>query len=375
MNSETGESAARGVSANAGPVAGERAAGERGQTARRRLPGLDVTKGLAAIGVVAIHAAPAAPSAYVDHVVGGLARLGVPAFLVVSGMALAIRGVSGQRFRTEFRRFLRLHLVWSAVYWIVVEVAVGVSTPRTLKWMLLRFGEGAYPGQYYFIVVLQIFAVLAAIDLLRDPLRLGVSREGRFWTSTPFAVASALAAAVGLSLFASPQFFAFGETLPRVAWRVVGGANVVWLWMIFFALGAWVGERVRRGSALTGPAAAKALALGAAALALLAWPRFPAPRPETLNYPYASLVLYLGAICIPFALGHFASRPAPRWLCAIGERSFGVFVLNPGLLIGLQFLWGAPESVFASWLHVGVTIAVACALTRPLERLVPWAMR
>ena len=63
-----------------------------------RLAGLDILKALAALTVVGIHAAPQAGAFYLEHVNGGLLRLGVPIFLGISGY-LAGRGVAaGNRY-------------------------------------------------------------------------------------------------------------------------------------------------------------------------------------------------------------------------------------------------------------------------------------
>ena len=155
-----------------------------------RLSGLDAVKGLAILMVVFIHAAPVERDAYQDHFVNGAARLAVPLFLAVSGYLAGLKGSSRARFAAYFRKFLKLHIVYSAFYWLLSVLRDGIADDITLKDVLLRFGAGAYAGQYYFAILVQTYFVAAFL------------LPSRFWRRWWVLPASALTAVAGTFLLA-----------------------------------------------------------------------------------------------------------------------------------------------------------------------------
>ena len=127
----------------------------------QRLPGLDALKGIAIIGVVVIHAAPNDAPGYLDYVVGGVARLAVPLFLIISGFLIGSRRPSRAKAFLYFRKFLRLHILYGALYWVVQPLSGASYAPVTLKSALMHFAAFSYAGQFFLFALTQIYFILA----------------------------------------------------------------------------------------------------------------------------------------------------------------------------------------------------------------------
>ena len=332
-----------------------------GGGATQRLGGLDALKALAILGVVAIHAAPGEPSAYERHVVGGVLRLAVPVFLVVSGFLAGWKRTDRDRFAAYFRRFLGLHLVYGAFYWLVEIVRSGRLEWPGVKGALLHFGEAAWPGQFYFVILIQLFG-LAAFVL-----------PGGFWRSPVWLAASAAAAGLGIAALLLAHEPPDAGCLGALA-RVAASGSGIWLWLWYFALGGWLGDRARAGRL---PAALSdrwvglgLLALGVA-LAALDWP----PFGDVHLDPYARASILTAASLVGLAVPALAGVLPPRPLRRLGAASFGVFVLNPALLFAIHGAFGAARGAWVSWLMVATVVIAAVPLTEWLRarwpRLVP----
>ena len=326
-----------------------------------RQPGLDGLKGLAIVLVVLIHAAPEQPAWYTAHFVGGFSRLAVPVFLVITGFLAGWKAADRRRFQRQALTFLRLHVVYGVFYWGVNLLLHG-SGPLTPKSVLLRFGEAAWPGQYYLVVLVQTFVVA------------GVLLPERFWHSRAWLVLSGGAAVAGLGLVSAAADLADALALPRVGFRILATASGVWLWFFYFALGAALGARRRQDAAPPLGMGASLAALGAAlALATSGFPHLPDwGDPE--RYPYARLSVVAGTTLVALVLPRLAPLPAPAWLARLGVDSFGIYVLNPALLMTMAAVLGPPLGVADSLARAGVTIAVALPLVALLRRYAPIAL-
>ena len=325
-----------------------------------RLSGLDAVKGLAIIAVVLIHAAPPEAPVYRDHVVNGAARLAVPAFLAVTGYLAGLQGWPRRRLAGYFWKFLRLHLIYSAFYCLLATLWGGIPADLTLKAALLRFGAGGYPGQFYFVILVQSLFVSAF--LLPD----------RFWRNPWVVPGSAGIAVAGTMLLAA----GFEATAPHPALALLARlrGNPVWLWFVYFSLGAALGANGTRLHGLTrrrGPALA-ALALGIAIAS--------AGDPTAMSgafaasFPYLRLSIFLGSVLAIIALPALARAKMPRWLVALGRESFGVFVFNPAWLDLLNAGFGRPDSLGDSWLYAATATAGSYAIAKALRRLAPWLL-
>jgi surface polysaccharide O-acyltransferase-like enzyme len=294
-----------------------------------------------------------------------VARLAVPVFVIVSGFLAGLVGASGEKMRANLVRFLRLHLVWALFYWAAyVVVGVAPDSP-SWKWIVGRFGEGGYPGQYYFVIMIQIYAVCAL------PAMFGLS--ARPWEKRGVAMA-ALVAAAGV-LFISPDGLRpasiLGESIPAT---ILGLSRIgIWHWFFYFALGASLGRSHQAGKPAVGGAAALALVGGGALVAAIGWPLIPAIE-SRVNLPYTRLSIVVGATAIGLALPYLARMQIPRFLQMLGRNSFGIFVLNPILVYCAKLAIGESASVLESLCLTGVVVLVSVVLSRGLTRVAPWSM-
>jgi surface polysaccharide O-acyltransferase-like enzyme len=327
-----------------------------------RLAGLDAVKGLAILMVVAIHAAPVEHDGYQDHFVSGVARLAVPLFLAVSGYLAGLKGISRARFAAYFRKFLKLHVVYSAFYWLLSVLRQGIADDITVKDVLLRFGAGAYPGQYYFAILVQTY--FAAGYLL----------PSRFWQRPWILPASALAAVAGTFLLAVE--FEAADPAPALALLARLRGEPVWLWFFYFALGATLGARdADRAASGAPPPLAPALAASCAGLAI-ATVGVPAlvSADFAAAFPYSRLPIFLGSTLLVIALPVLTRAPDPSPLVRLGRESFAVFVFNPALLMLLMDLLGKPEHPWSSWGYVAVTACGCLLIATFLRRRAPWLL-
>lgn len=327
-----------------------------------RLEGLDVVKGLAIILVVLIHAAPEEDSAYRAHVVQGVARLAVPLFLVVSGFLAGWKDRPPATFRAYTTRYLRLHVTYALFYWALDEMAG--TGPRTLREVLLQFGAGAWPGQFFFVVLVQIF-LLSALVLPRA-----------YWQRPRWVAGLGLLALAGTGALVASRVIADPDPVLRTVERL--RENPFWLWIYYFALGGFLGSRA--GGKRSVPGARLASAALAAGLAIAAFDHLALPEPggeRALAYARPSIFVAasLCAWALPAAatgLRGRASRLALGWASRLGRESFTVFVLNPAILGGIFALAGRPASGLTSVPYAVAAVAVGYLLARPLRRWAPW---
>jgi hypothetical protein len=51
-----------------------------------------------------------------------------------------------------------------------------------------------------------------------------------------------------------------------------------------------------------------------------------------------------------------------------------VYVFNPVILLAMGALWGAPGSLWISWLEVAAAVALAYGAARAARQWLPWAV-
>lgn len=326
-----------------------------------RVAGLDVIKGVAVTLVVVIHAAPPLavnPPWYRDHVVEGVARLAVPVFLVVTGFLAGLKQTSRARFAAYFRKFLGLHLGYAAFYWMVEIAKKGVPENLDVGDVAQHFIAGTYAGQYYFAILLQVF-FLGAFVL-----------PAGFWRSPIAVAASAVASAAGIAVLSSGYGLEPGSPW---LWVHRMRENPFWLWMVYVALGGFLGARALEGrlSALVDrPLVPVALGALGVALAVLDLPP-PLSHPYNVHWPYARPSILVGSLLVALCVPALARLPGPAPARALGADSFGIFVLNPIVLLLLSLPFGRPQTPAESWLFVAGALVMAFGLTRLLRRYAP----
>lgn len=324
-----------------------------------RLPGLDALKGIAIIGVVAIHAAPSGAPLYLEHGINGVARLAVPLFLVVSGFLLGARPPSRAKAGRYFWKFARLHLLYGAFYW-AVQPLVGVPyAPLTPKSAVMHFAAFSYAGQFYLFALTQLYFAFAFLV------------PERLWSSPRLLAAAALLHAGTVVALV----WSLGATGASPLLRVlVGQAEATAaLWLLPFCLGTFVGGRFARapGSG-AGAARCALLALGAVALVTLDLPPTGGAG-YAERFPYARWSISLGAALLALAVPFASRRLRLGPVAALGRESFGIFVLNPLILGVLRLHLGDIESVPESALYLALTLAIAYGLARVLRPRIPFA--
>jgi len=323
----------------------------------QRLRGLDALKGIAIVLVVAIHAAPSHAPAYTEHVVNGIARLAVPLFLIISGFLVGSRRPSRAKLRLYFRKFLRLHLFYGALYWILEPLRGLEYAPITLKGVLMHFAGASYAGQFYLFVLPQLYFVLAFLV------------PERLWGSTRLLLGSLSLSAGTVALLTWSIEAPGADALQRVLARL-GNASL-FLWLFPFCLGLWVGERSASSPRTTlGAAFCVLLLLLAPSAAAFDWP---ATVGAIAGVPYARWSIGIGATLLAFALPWASRNLRLPHVSALGRESFGIFVFNPVILSVLQGQFGAATNVSESMLSTAVTLAVAFPLTRVLRKRIPFA--
>ena len=320
-----------------------------------RLAGLDNLKGVSILLVVVIHAAPGAPAWYQDQLVNGVARLAVPTFLVVTGFLNGLKGSSRAKLAGYFWTFLRLHVVYGAFYFVVTSLRDGLPEELTWKALLRPFGEASFAGQFYLVVLVQCFFVVAFL------------LPARAWRHGFVVLLSLLAAAGGFFVVHHVSVSPDPASLPGWSRRVLGSPNVVWLWIYYFLLGAFLGQRAF-GGGFRGPALVPLLAVGIV-LAAADFPPLPGWE-HPPREPYARLSILAGSTLVALCVPALARAPAVPLLRPLGIDSFGVFVFNPAILMLLVGAFGQP-TVRTSWLYVLATVVVAVPLSRFVRRRIP----
>lgn len=330
-------------------------------TTAERLPGLDGLKGLAIICVVAIHTAPGEGALWRDHVVNGVARLAVPLFLVVTGYLTGLRERDRSALAQSFVRFLRLHLIYGLFYWMVRAALDGDPGRLTPKGILAHFGEASFAGQFYFVILLQVFFVSAWL------------LPARFWRARSSVI---LAAALVVATLPWPTLARewLGDAGPAgLMSRVLGSGSMLWLWLHYFTLGAWLGARESGAKRVdTSRGAAAILLLLGVAIALVGFPI--APWEDVSREPYARLSILIGASCLALALPALARWRAPAALQRLGADSFGVFVLHPAVLMIAFTVTGPPRTLPASLGLAALALGGAWLLARALRKRARWLL-
>jgi hypothetical protein len=235
--------------------------------------------------------------------------------------------------------------------------------------VLLHFGQAAWAGQFYFLVLVQVY------------LLTGVLLPARVWQAPAVLALSGAALLAGVALFASPDALArvADHSLGRLLLQASSGG---WFWFWYFALGAWLGrrERVRaaaepeRGGAPDGGAAARQLALALAGVAIAGGLPLLFAGGDPRLHAYARLHIALGATLLGLALPSLARLRFGSALEALGRESFALYVFNPAFLIGLGRIFGEPDSVWTSWLAIAATALLAWAAAPVVRRRLPWAL-
>ncbi len=224
---------------------------------KERLLALDVLRALAAVAVVAIHVtAPALAAAqptvsfpaagsrtfWLAAFLNQWARFSIPAFVLISGVALFYSYGDRPLKTADFlrRRVTAVavpYLFWSAFYLLLTTWVGGLPWAGLARRFGLALLQGTAMYQLYFVVLILQFYLI--FPLLRP---LGRSRL------LPYLVALALGFQYWLMARAgSPQ--GWGPQPPAVQAILHWQDRLFPWWLGYFAVGAWLGTNLQRGRA------------------------------------------------------------------------------------------------------------------------------
>jgi peptidoglycan/LPS O-acetylase OafA/YrhL len=334
------------------------------------LEGADALRALATVAVVVVHtSAWPLQDAGADRLVWSwvdlASRFCVPAFVVLSGLLIGLRGGGGRRgpwVRRRLRRTLLPWAVWAPVYCVLGLWLTGdIDGDGLAGWLL---GGGGH--LYFLLLVPQLYAVS-----LLWPKRLG-----------PALGLAAGAMAAQLALDTLRLSGPMPPTLERLAlWK---GYELFPFWIGYLGVGIGAGRLLaaHRDRADHPRAALACLAAIPPALALLlARPADGLPHGDfatgTGAFLRPALVPLVLAVCAAVVLGAprpLRDRPWMRHaLRALSRDSLGVYITHPVIayLVG-HFLLASmlqrslPVSVAGFVLLTGATLALAIVATRLL---------
>lgn len=338
-----------------------------------RLLGIDVGRGLAAYGVVVIHAFGNHPRSWWAVKLGGLFLAFAVPFFLASSLYLTVgrlrtRGTSGF-LRGRVERLIVPYLMWTAIF-VVVRGTLYVASGRrgdlyglvASPLPLLLLGEAS--AQLYFIPLLLAGEVIAVALVALWGDRLG----------RPGLVVPLAAAGVALSWFDTLRR---SEAVTRRGGPV--GPYVVWnearfvVWVLpFLALALLFQlEPVRRRIGALRPWAIALILAALAAIDLLTvFPELETVFPSNTR----DLIVAFGALAAVIAVSPWVV--AGRRLASLTACTFGIYLIHPlvtefleqvltrtGVLRGVVISPAAlaafaAVAFFASWALVALTIRV-----------------
>lgn len=353
----------------------EAAPGLREAPAGRRIPGIDLARALAILGMLAVHVGPTDAEGVAGTLYGLTHGRAAILFGLLAGVGVSLLAAS----RATSRAQARLKLVWRAA-------------------VLLPLGLWLQPLDHGVFVILQDYALLFLLATLV------LSVPDRWLLVLAGAVTAVGSVGYLWGLIHAPEDFArlaaeWGDPLGELAHRLVlSGPYPLITWAGPFLFGMWLGGRdlrapVLRVRLLVGGAAA---AVGAWAVSRVFVARWGEPGEQTwerliIDDPHSQMPLWLlgstgSAVLVLGACLVVADR-APRvvWpLVAAGQLAFTVYVGHLLLLHWQRDLLTSDEVAGATLIVLGFTggaLALATAwravLPRgPLEWLLhlPWIL-
>lgn len=321
-----------------------------------RVLGWDVLRGLCALMVASYHLLSwqglAEPHAWGSY--------GVYLFFTLSGASLAYSYGDGLRSGRQWGGFLvlrwlrlaPLHTLACGLF-LGLLLAHGVAVthiPERLA-LNLSFVFGLLDPAVTALAVGGWSLGIEFVYYLGFPLLMAaLAREG--WRSAALAAAVLLQAIWLLGTVAGPLGYAAMATRYHQVPAFVG----------YFVLGCWIGWRQRAAPPPGTPlAAGLALWLG---LAVLLWALAGTAQGDELR-GWRGLLLPLACVAAVAASGRVALHRRSGWPQALGDATYGLYLLHPLLFWGtawllLPGLGAAPVHALATPLRLGLALGVVC---------------
>lgn len=335
---------------------------------RERSTLVDGLRGLAMLGVVAIHLAARVPAdsswqggaQVIDH----FGRFGVPLFLAVLGWGAAQPGhrrpvASLGWLGARLRAVLPAYLVWALLYAVLApwdgDALPGSWQPgEGLGERLWRTAAGYSAEQlWYMPAYLSLLPLVALVAALPRRLAAGLA---------------ALALVGMLALLGQLEAVVAADTTPPplAGWILRSEGRLPLPWIGFVAAGALLAKV----TLVAGPRWLQALrlAVGLAGHVLIAQRTPGSPRFDdfwcSLAMPGSLLAFLLWA---PVVLAWLAGRRPGEWLAAIGRNSLAIYL---GHVLFLRVGWaiGAPLGLGPGLALAALTTAAGCAVYLPVHK-------
>ncbi|HIJ71375.1 MAG TPA: acyltransferase [Planctomycetes bacterium] len=331
-----------------------------------REPSFDALRGIAIIAVVAIHTIPW--RYYQDYAVLSYRQLlnfAVPAFLFISGYWLSKKPVQSFNDYKYFlkKRLLRIfipYLFWSLIF--LTNEAVKLHNIDFLQ-SIFKLLTGGVSDHFYFVIV------IAQLYILTPFLSCISRRAGGI-------ILVAILNIMGLFvmyLLNSHKFHLVGET------HLLTHAPF-YSWILFYAIGLWMGNReeeiivrpVMRSAVL--PVILIPLVISMLE-AMFMVARYDNWKLAICALKYSSF-LYSGGVIIGFWIIRNHVESWPGWLLALGECSFGIYLMHKiplrmiariipetGVIYHHQFLY--------QLIVVVTTLGICCVVICVTRKLLP----
>jgi uncharacterized membrane protein len=341
----------------------------------RRIPGIDLARALAILGMLAVHVGPTDVEGLAGTLYGLTHGRAAILFGLLAGVGVSLLAAS----RTSSAGRARLRLVWRAM-------------------VLLPLGLWLQSLEHGVFVILQDYALL----FLLATIVLGLPDRWLLALAAPVTAAGSLGYLYGL--IHAPEAFerqaaAWGDPVGELVHRLVlSGPYPLITWAGPFLFGMWIGRRD-----LTGHAARLWLVVGGGATAVGAWAvswllraRWGEPSDVIawgrllIDDPHSQMPLWLlgstgsAALVLGACLVLADRATAVSWpLVATGQLAFTVYVGHLLLLDWQRDLLTSEEVGEASLIVLGFTLAAMALATAwravlsrgPLELILdlPWA--
>lgn len=308
--------------------------------AETRLPLFDELRGLAIIGVIAIHAAV--------HDVGSigraadywflvfqtmLSRFAVPSFLIISGFFISYKEQVGLRTNIKdnmIRRILRVakpYIIWSSLYFLLF-LLTGVQFSRSPA---IIFFEQLLTGS----VVLHLYFLVLIIQLYSLSY-LGFMKHGRAGKVTLLLAAAAFLAFTIPSYFLTIDTAALAESKACYYFKAFE-RSLFPRWLLFFMLGRWMGAHwneisnysMKHRRLLSFCVVSSFVLCGLDFYCLRLW----SGKAQILPPDWMISCLLFGSLfTIWFLTLPVHTNLALNWLAKLGKVSFGVYLLHEPFL-------------------------------------------
>lgn len=324
---------------------------------KKRIEEADYMKGVAILAVILVHVTAFNMRAFDELTDGGiffainqLGRFCVPVFFMISGLFMFYRYYENEPFpiKSFFKKrmtyIIAPYLIWSVIYLFYGRMVHPETAPRPgAQSIEAIFTGGAYYHLYFLIVMVQFYVLLPVL----------------IWAFRKFGGLTVIAFSLFINVIA--ETMTWWEVVEKWPWLESYTENAMYyfpVWLFYFCLGCWIGQRVDRIYEFIKkvPLSATVILYLTSALAMLI-ESFARKQTGFFNY---SVIVY--SVFSLILLYHVFSKWKFSWLYTLGRYSFGLYLIHPMLLN----LWSQISSKLfpaASWTEFFIMLFVVTLLS------------